>query len=123
MKDPSPPTQQQSSHSAQAGPSSTSNGDHTKGKRSDAGSSDRGYGDESSSEGSEDGTVLFFSLPGFNKLVLALRDQGVLRFVSYLSAAAQGSRWDVSAQYEVGMFAEGDSEDEEDEATEDDGEQ
>ena len=56
--------------------------------------------------------MLFFALPGFNKLVLALRDQGVLRFVSYLSAAAQGSRWDVSAQYEVGMFAEGDSEDE-----------
>ena len=51
--------------------------------------------------------------------MLALRDQGVLRFVSYLSAAAQGSRWDVSAQYEVGMFAEGDSEDED----EDDGEQ
>ena len=57
--------------------------------------------------------MLFFSLPGFNKLVLALRDQGVLRFVSYMSAAAQGSRWDVSAQYEVGMFAEGDSEEEE----------
>jgi len=58
--------------------------------------------------------VLFFSLPGFNKLVLALRDQGVLRFVSYMSAAAQGSRWDVNAQYEVGMFTEGDSEDDAD---------
>ena len=57
--------------------------------------------------------MLFFSLPGFNKLVLALRDPGVLRFVSYLSAAAQGSRWDVSAQYEVGKFEEGYSEDEE----------
>lgn len=67
--------------------------------------------------------MLFFSLPGFNKLVLALRDQEVLRFVSYLSAAAQGSRWDVSAQYEVGMFTEGDSEDEEDGVMEDDGEQ
>lgn len=66
--------------------------------------------------------MLFFALPGFNKLVLALRDQGVLRFVSYLSAAAQGSRWDVSGQYEVGMFAEGDSEDEEDEVVEGDGE-
>ena len=65
--------------------------------------------------------MLFFALPGFNKLVLALRDQGVLRFVSYLSAAAQGSRWDVSAQYEVGMFAEGGSEDE-DEVVEGDGE-
>jgi hypothetical protein len=66
--------------------------------------------------------VLFFSLPGFNKLVLALRDQGVLKFVRYMSAAAQGSRWDVNAQYEVGMFAEGDSEDDEDQVMEDDGE-
>jgi hypothetical protein len=57
--------------------------------------------------------VLFFSLPGFNKLVLALRDPGVLRFVSYLSAAGQGSRWDVSAQYEMGMVEEGYSDDEE----------
>jgi hypothetical protein len=62
-------------------------------------------------EGAEDDVVLFFALPGFNKLVLALRDPEVLRFVSYLSATAQGSRWDVSAQYEVGMFEEGDSED------------
>ena len=44
----------------------------------------------------------------------------MLRFVSYLSAAAQGSRWDVSAQYEVGMFAEGDSEEEEDQGMGDD---
>lgn len=69
-------------------------------------------------EDEDDGTVLFFSLPGFNKLVLALRDPGVLRFVSYLSAAAQGSRWDVNARYEVGMFAEGDSDDEEVESDE-----
>ena len=80
-------------------------------------SSDRGHGDEED----EEDNVLFFSLPGFNKLVLALRDPGVLKFVSYLSAAAQGSRWDVCAQYEMGMIAEGDSEDEyEDEVMEDD---
>jgi hypothetical protein len=67
--------------------------------------------------------MLFFSLPGFNKLVMALRDPGVLRYVKYMSAVAQGSRWDVSAQYEVGMFsAEGDSEDEEDQLMDDDGE-
>ncbi|KAF9645999.1 nuclear protein, partial [Thelephora ganbajun] len=105
-------TQQQTSYNAQPGPSSSSNGDYPKSKRLDAGSSDRGYGDESSEEEAE-GTLLFFSLPGFNKLVLALRDPAVLRFVSYLSAAAQGSRWDVGAQYEVGML-EGDSEDDED---------
>ena len=73
----------------------------------DEGSLDRGRGGEPSNEEPEGGAVLFYSLPGFNKLVLALRDQGVLRFVRYMSAAAQGSRWEVSAQYEVGMFAEG----------------
>ena len=78
----------------------------------DTGPSDRGCGDEEAEE-AEDGAVLFFSLPAFNKLVLALRDQGVLKFVRYMSATAQGSRWDVSAQYEVGMLAEGDSEDDE----------
>ena len=84
---------------------------------------DRGYGGDSSDEEVEDDNVLLFSLPGFNKLMLALRDQGVLRYMGYLSAAAQGSRWDVSAQYEVGMFAEGDSEDDEDQITEDGEEQ
>lgn len=44
----------------------------------------------------------------------------MLRFVSYLSAAAQGSRWDVCAQYDVGMFEEGDSEDEDDYEGDDD---
>lgn len=82
-------------------------------------SPDRGYRDEDD----EDETELFFSLPGFNKLVLALRDPGVLRFVSYLSAAAQGSRWDVNAQYEVGMFEEGDSEDEDEDEYEGDDDQ
>lgn len=67
--------------------------------------------------------MLLFSLPGFNKLMLALRDPGVLRYMGYMSAAAQGSRWDVSAQYEVGMFAEGDSEDDEDQVMEGDEEQ
>lgn len=100
------PSQQQT-YGAQPGPSS-SNGEYPKSTHSDGRSSDRGYGDEED----EEDTVLFFSLPGFNKLVLALRDPRVLRFVSYLSAAAQGSRWDVSAQYEVGMFEEGDSEEE-----------
>ena len=39
-----------------------------------------------------------------------------------MSAAAQGSRWDVSAQYEIGRFQEGDSEDD-DEYEEDDDDQ
>ena len=86
----------------------------------DAGSSDRGYGGDSSDEEVEDDNVLLFSLPAFNKLVLALRDQGVLKFVRYMSATAQGSRWDVSAQYEVGMFEEGDSEEDDEDDDEED---
>jgi hypothetical protein len=94
-------------------------------KHSDPGpSSDRGYGDDISDEEAVDGSMLFFSLPGFNKLVMALRDPDVLKYVKYMSAVAQGSRWDVSAQYEVGMFTEGDSEDDdEDHVMEDDEEE
>ena len=47
----------------------------------------------------------------------------MLKFVSYLSAAAQGSRWDVSAQYEVGMVEEGDSEDDDEGEYEEDDDQ
>ncbi|KAI0347151.1 nuclear protein [Trametopsis cervina] len=53
----------------------------------------------------DDGTLLTVQ-PGFNRLLLVLRDEGVMRFVKYVSAAAQGSRWDVCAEYEVGMIEE-----------------
>jgi hypothetical protein len=42
------------------------------------------------------------------------RDEGIMRFVRYVSASAPGSRWDVSAEFEV-CCPEGDSEDDEDE--------
>lgn len=48
--------------------------------------------------------------PGFNRLLLVLRDERVMRFVKYLSASAQGSRWDVSGEWEIGMMEEHDSE-------------
>ncbi|PWN31266.1 uncharacterized protein FA14DRAFT_128472 [Meira miltonrushii] len=57
--------------------------------------------DEADSEGEDDG-VLLNLLPQFNTLSLVLRDEGVMRFVKYLSASAGGSRFDVSAEYEVG---------------------
>lgn len=50
----------------------------------------------------EDGTLLTVQ-PGFNRLLLVLRDEGVMRFVKYVSAAAESSRWDVCGEYEVGM--------------------
>ena len=33
-----------------------------------------------------------------------MRDEGVLRFVKYVSVQAQGSRWDISGEYEIDMI-------------------
>lgn len=57
----------------------------------------------------EDGTLLTVQ-PGFNRLLLVLRDEKVMRFVKYVSAAAEGSRWDVCGEYEVGMVEEDEEE-------------
>ena len=58
---------------------------------------------EDSDEEDDDATLLTVQ-PGFNHLLLVLRDEGVMRFVKYVSAAAEGSRWDVCGEYEVGMI-------------------
>lgn len=64
--------------------------------------------DSEHSEG-DDGPLL--TLPvGFNKLLLVLRDPGVMRFVKYLSAGAKGSRWDVGGEWEVGVMEEDEEE-------------
>ncbi|KAH9049740.1 nuclear protein [Lactarius hengduanensis] len=65
---------------------------------------------EDSDDEDEDATLLT-SQPGFNRLLLVLRDEGVMRFVKYVSAAAEGSRWDVCGEYEVGMIEADDSDD------------
>lgn len=52
-------------------------------------------------EPEDDGTLLTVQ-PGFNRLLLVLRDQGVMHFVKYVSAAADGSRWDICGEYECG---------------------
>lgn len=59
----------------------------------------------------EDDTTLLTVQPGFNRLLLVLRDEGVMRFVKYVSAAAEGSRWDVCGEYEVGMIEVDESDD------------
>lgn len=51
----------------------------------------------------EDESTLLTVRPNFNCLLLVLRDEGVLHFVKYVSAAAAGSRWDVCGEFEVGM--------------------
>eukprot|EP01041_Mallomonas_annulata_P012573 gene12573-26479_t len=38
---------------------------------------------------------------GANVLSLVMRDEGVLRFVKYVSVAAPSSRWDVAVEYEI----------------------
>jgi prolyl 3-hydroxylase /prolyl 3,4-dihydroxylase len=65
--------------------------------------------EEDIDEEDEDGTLLT-AQPGFNRLLIVLRDEGVMRFVKYVSAAAQGSRWDICGEYEVGMLEVDDEE-------------
>ncbi|KAJ6616232.1 nuclear protein [Mycena sp. CBHHK59/15] len=66
--------------------------------------------EEEEEEEEEDSTLLTVQ-PGFNRLLLVLRDERVMRFVKYVSASAEGSRWDVCGEYEVGMMKEEDDED------------
>ncbi|KAJ7724885.1 nuclear protein [Mycena metata] len=66
-------------------------------------------------EDEEEDSTLLTVQPGFNRLLLVLRDERVMRFVKYVSASAEGSRWDVCGEYEVGMMEEeGDGAEDED---------
>src|SRR5487761_1619412 len=56
---------------------------------------------EESDEEEDDDATLLTVQPGFNRLLLVLRDEGVMRFVKYVSAAAEGSRWDVCGEFEI----------------------
>ena len=67
--------------------------------------------DEDDDEDEDDDGILLTAQAGFNRLLLVLRDPGVLRFVKYVTASAPGSRWDVCGEYEIGMI-ESDDEDE-----------
>ncbi|KAF8345556.1 nuclear protein [Amanita rubescens] len=60
------------------------------------------------SDDEEDESTLLTVQPGFNRLLLVLRDEKVMHFVKYVSAAAEGSRWDICGEYEVGMVASDD---------------
>eukprot|EP00698_Gefionella_okellyi_P024849 TRINITY_DN8881_c0_g1_i1.p1 TRINITY_DN8881_c0_g1~~TRINITY_DN8881_c0_g1_i1.p1 ORF type:complete len:559 (-),score=130.78 TRINITY_DN8881_c0_g1_i1:544-2220(-) len=51
--------------------------------------------------GADDESGLLSVSAAFNTLNLVCRDSNVVRFVKYVSAAAPGSRWDISAEYEV----------------------
>jgi hypothetical protein len=62
-------------------------------------------------EEEEGDSTLLAVQPGFNRLLLVLRDERVMRFVKFVSAAAEGSRWDVCGEYEVGVVQEAEEED------------
>lgn len=73
-------------------------GDHSKGPKK-ATLDPAVYQTQSSGQG-DDGPL--FSMPaGWNKLAIVLRDQGVFRFVKYISEQAKGDRWDVLGEYSV----------------------
>ncbi|KAJ2854980.1 putative component of NuA3 histone acetyltransferase complex [Coemansia erecta] len=64
--------------------------------------------DDASNDGSvyrhaagEDAGILLTTPAAWNTLTIALREPSVVRFVKYVSAAAPGSRWDVSFEYVV----------------------
>lgn len=48
----------------------------------------------------EEGALLTMTA-GSNELSLVLRDEGVMRFIKYVSARAPGSRWDVAFEYDL----------------------
>lgn len=83
----------------------TTNGDSVSGDHHQ--SSSPPGSDMEEDEEEENGTLLTVQ-PGFNRLLLVLRDERVMRFVKYVSAAAEGSRWDVCGEYEIGMVQEDD---------------
>jgi len=52
-------------------------------------------------ENDEDDGILFTRPPAWNRFSVVLRDKGTLRFVKYVSQAAQGDRWDIKGEVEV----------------------
>ncbi|CAD6885725.1 unnamed protein product [Tilletia laevis] len=56
--------------------------------------------------------VLLNLTPSFNSLSVVLRDEGVMRFIKYLGAAAGTSRWDVKGEWSVGQLEEEEDEEE-----------
>ncbi|KAH3679803.1 hypothetical protein WICPIJ_008512 [Wickerhamomyces pijperi] len=62
-----------------------------------------------------DDSVLLNTQACWNKLVLMVRDPNVLKFVKYVSFNAQGSRWDVSGQWDIKQRGEEEEDDDEEE--------
>jgi hypothetical protein len=67
--------------------------------------------DDAKSDRDEQNLLTIF--PAFNQLSLVLRDEKVMKFIKYVSAAAKSSRWDVCCEYEIGDIVETESSNEE----------
>ena len=67
----------------------------------------------------DDDSVLFTMAAGWNRLSLVLRDKGVMKFVKYVSARAEGDRWDAVGDF--GVVDEGEDEEEEEDDDESEG--
>ncbi|KAL1305710.1 hypothetical protein AAFC00_007297 [Neodothiora populina] len=63
----------------------------------------------------EDDGILFSNPAAWNTLSIVLRDRGVLKFVKFVSQAAQGDRWDFVGNVEVEPDDDDDDDDEDDE--------
>eukprot|EP01040_Poterioochromonas_malhamensis_P006332 gene6332-6819_t len=74
-------------------------------------------GEEGGGEAEDDTTLLSLSAYS-NALSLVLRDEGIMKFVKYVSANAPGSRWDVSAEYQIEHQNDEDDEDDDDQEDE-----
>ena len=66
----------------------------------------------------EDDGILFSNPASWNTMSVVLRDKGTLKFVKYVSKAAQGDRWDLVGSMEV-LDDDDDDDDENDEEGED----
>lgn len=69
-------------------------------------STDEQHAEDENDEEEDDDSTLLTVQPGFNRLLLVLRDPGVLHFVKYISAQAPGSRWDICGEWEIGHVEE-----------------
>jgi prolyl 3-hydroxylase /prolyl 3,4-dihydroxylase len=86
-------------------PSSSAKGDIDE-EDDDENDGEDGDEEDDNEDEDEDDSVLLMGMPLFNRLTIVLRDQGVMRFIKYISAEAEGSRWDVCGEYEIGMLVE-----------------
>jgi Rps23 Pro-64 3,4-dihydroxylase Tpa1-like proline 4-hydroxylase len=66
----------------------------------------------------EENTTLLSLSACSNSLSLVLRDEGIMKFIKYVSANAPGSRWDVAVEFELEKTDEDDEEEEDDEENE-----